>query len=275
MPTTEEVRAFALSHGCDLVGIASMDAFREEPPERHPASIFPDARSVVVLGRAIQRGAFRGLEEGTYWHGPSPILDTRLSYEVGRFLEDRGCEAVPIYPLPPQRWPEGVPVAEDRPAPNVTPNVHLAAIAAGLGEFGYCGVFLTPEFGPRQALGMLLTDADLEPDGPRTQTVCDGLECLACAKACPLGAISTERATEVEMGGRKMVIGEVNFRACRKCPNGAFPNPDDPQNGEPNRLAAVCVRACIAHLEATGTLSAQYERPFRSRETWSLGLLDT
>jgi epoxyqueuosine reductase QueG len=42
----------------------------------------------------------------------------------------------------------------------------FAAQAAGLGEIGRGKWLLTPEFGPRQMLTMILTDAELEPDAP-------------------------------------------------------------------------------------------------------------
>ena len=45
--------------------IAGIDRFDGLPPQHHPASIFPEARSVIVLGRRITRGTLRGVEEGT------------------------------------------------------------------------------------------------------------------------------------------------------------------------------------------------------------------
>ena len=39
-----------------------------------------------------------------------------------------------------------------------------AATRAGLGEFGYKNALLTPQFGPRQRINSVLTDAELAPD---------------------------------------------------------------------------------------------------------------
>ena len=162
---------------------------------------------------------------------------------------------MPVSPLAPERWPDGVPVAEGKVPPNVSPSLENAAVSAGLGEIGLCGVFLTPQFGPRQSLAMLITDAPLEPGPAHAGTICDGASCAACAAACPLGAIDVKTAT-------------VSRRACRLCPNGVFADETSKQ-AVPNFLTAACVRACIAHLEEAGKLTKRYNSPFRKRKPWA------
>jgi epoxyqueuosine reductase len=270
---TDRLKEHARRQGADLVGIASIDRFEEVAPHEHPASILPEAKSVIVLAREIPRGALRGIEEGTTWWAATDVLAPRISYEVCRFLEGERWEGVPIYPLSLARWPEGVAVAPDKPAPNVTPSFTYGAVAAGLGEIGYCRVFLTPEFGHRQQLGMVITDAELRPDPLSEDRVCEGLDCAACIGGCPLGAISAEETEGVSVAGREATVGKINFTACRKCPNGAFANRSD-QRGQPNRISAACMRACMVHLEETGRLEKKYHQPFRRREPWALDLLD-
>ena len=51
----------------DLFGVANIERFDGAPERMHPAAIFPEARSVIVVGRRIVRGGWRGIEEGTYW----------------------------------------------------------------------------------------------------------------------------------------------------------------------------------------------------------------
>ena len=268
--SSQDVKSFARKIGVDLVGIAPIERFEGVPPWMHPASVFPEGMSVIMMARQITRGSLRGIEEGTHWVKPSLGLNARIPYDLGRFLEDHGWEAVPVYQLAPERWPEGIPVSPDRPAPNVTPSFEYAAVAAGLGEMGYCKIFLTPEFGPRQQLGMLVTDVPLEPDPLFEGKICDSSECLECVRACPLNVISEKEVEEIVVAGKKTTYAKIDFRACRKCPNGAFPNRSDPERGEPNRLAASCVRACIAHLEETGKLKKKFHQPFRKRKPWSL-----
>ncbi len=257
--TRAALEGFVHDLGLDLVGVAPIERFAGVAPERHPATIFPEAKTVVVIGLEIPRGTFRGIEEGTLWTRAPRQLPPKQTYQVARFLEQDGWEAVPVSPLAPERWPDGVPVAEGKVPPNVSPSLENAAVSAGLGEIGLCGVFLTPQFGPRQSLAMLITDAPLEPGPAHAGTICDGASCAACAAACPLGAIDVKTAT-------------VSRRACRLCPNGVFADETSKQ-AVPNFLTAACVRACIAHLEEAGKLTKRYNSPFRKRKPWAQGLV--
>ena len=118
--------------------------------------------------------------------------------------------------------------------------------------------------------------------------MCD--RCLACVGACPLNAISGEQSVAIACNGRTMDVGVINASACRSCPNGVagdskyFAGAEElhveiennqvkgetaraSQRGSlPNRLAAACGRACIAHFEATHDTG--YAIPFRVREPW-------
>jgi epoxyqueuosine reductase len=194
--TTESLREFALSQGLDLLGVANIERFEGAPRRMHPASIFPEARSVIVVGKRILRGGWRGIEEGTYWpsytyfdyHG---LLNTVFipipAYEVACLLEDYGWEAVPYYPGVPESQPPAEPLRAGAVAPDVQLAIRIAAVAAGLGEIGWSKVFLTKRFGPRQRLHAIITDAPLEPDGlVEPGTICK--RCMECVKGCP-GAI--------------------------------------------------------------------------------------
>lgn len=272
--------------GHDLVGVPPLRCFDGLPPSEHPLSLFPDARSVVVLGSRIRRGQFRAMEEGSLWQTPGRWL---TSFDgVVRYIESLGFECVPYAPVDAPRMPRQ-PVREGLCPPNgVRLSVEYAAAAAGLGEIGYHGLFMSPQFGIRQALGLLVTDLDIEPGPGGAPRVCD--RCLECARHCPLGAISTTESTALPCNGRRMTIGVVNANACRVCPNGVsgdskyFAGAEElhfeiehnqvrgetrsrfARGGLPNRLAAACGRACIAHFEATHDTG--YRIPFRTREPW-------
>lgn len=58
--TKEEIKEFALSAGLDLIGVANIERFENAPKDMHPATIFPEARSVIVVGKRILRGGWRG-----------------------------------------------------------------------------------------------------------------------------------------------------------------------------------------------------------------------
>ena len=116
--------------GIDLIGFAGKDRFAGVDPQHNPFSIFPEGKTVIMLGKRICRGALRGVEEGTNFSdyslfGKNWLEDDILSlacYNLVRALEDEGWEAVPLFPNPAELGPQGVSVAEGRPAPNVYPD---------------------------------------------------------------------------------------------------------------------------------------------------------
>jgi len=273
-----ELKQAALGFGADLVGVASLDRFSEVPDHQNPAAIFPDARAAIVLARRITRGTVRAIEEGTNYQTYELFgyhwLDTEFlamtTFQTAEWLEDRGWEACPLFPWPPEAWPQGIAVREGQPAPNVYPDMELAAVAAGLGEIGWCRVLLTPQFGPLQRLQMILTDAPLEPDPLFEGKLCT--KCQLCAVVCPLQAFDLEHEETVSIAGKTFDVAPINFSRCRRCPNGARANRYH-SSGKPDRLAALCVRTCLAALDEAGKLEASFHHPFRRRDYWVLDLL--
>ncbi len=272
---TADMKKFAREAGADLVGVAPMDRFDDLPAEQSPRSISPEATSVVVVGRRITRGTLRGIEEGTnlslYEQFGYSWLDMQFvalsTFETVEFLEDRGWEACPLFPFPPEAYPQGIAVRQDAPAPNVYPDFEYAAVAAGLAEMGYLQVALTLEFGHRQRWQLILTDAPLKPD-PMPEL---GLAevCRDCADACPLGAIDTDREKTLTIAGREFTVAEIDYDKCRVCKNGARPNRYH-ASGRPDRLGALCMRTCMEALEASGKLATSFQHPFRIREPWAI-----
>jgi len=262
------------SFGADLVGIAPVERFDGVKQQEDPREIFPEARAVVIAGRRITRGTLRGIEEGTNWNlyqcfGQKFLEDefvTLTLFNTVAWLEDLGWEAVPVFPHPTEAHPQGVPVAEGKAAPNVVPDVNYAAVAAGLGELGLSGEFLSPEYGPRQRMAMIITDVPLVGDPMTDQQVC--LKCETCLKHCPLGAFTGKFET-VSVAGRGFPVAVFDRAKCRKCPNGAAPNRFH-YKGRPDRLGAVCTRSCMVALERGGRLSNKFQNDFRKRDAWAL-----
>jgi len=260
----------------DLIGFAGKERFEGVDPQHNPFSIFPEANTVIMLGKRICRGALRGIEEGTNFgdyalFGKNWLEDEFLSiacYDLVRVLEDNGWEACPIFPNPAELGPQGVAVAEGRPEPNVYPDFDYAAVACGLGEIGMNGLLLTPRFGSRQRFHMIITDAVIESSPLLAESICD--RCGKCAESCPLGAVDMANPTIIDICGKKMPVAKINYELCRICKNGACKNRFGVA-AKPDRIAALCNRTCLCHLEEEGLLSNKFENAFRRREAWSVG----
>ncbi len=272
---TAAIKTYARGVGADLIGIAPVERFEGVPAEHHPVSIMPEARSVVVIGKRIPRGALRGIEEGTQFglynlYGDQ-WLRTRVlatvTFRTAELIEDSGWEAMPIQDLPVETPPMGIAVRAGQPAPNVMIDVDDAAVRAGVGEIGYCGMFLTPEFGPRQRMQLILTTAQLEPDELLETEVCD--RCREHARFCPMGAIDPKGEKKLTICGKEMTVAAIDYAKCRTCRNGAQPN-SDYSAGKPDRHGALCTRSCIDYLEREDRLAKTFRTPFRVRPPWGI-----
>ena len=270
------IRGALKADGIDLIGFASKDRFEGVDAQHNPFSIFPEGKTVIMLGKRICRGSLRGVEEGTNFgdyklFGQSWLEDEFLSlacYNLVRVLEDQGWEGVPVFPNPPEVKPQGVAVAAGRAEPNVFPDFDYAAVACGIAEIGFNGLVLTPKFGSRQRFHMIITDAEIESTPLLEQSVCDG--CGKCADACPYGAIDKEQVEIVNICGKEMKVAKIDYDKCRTCKNGACPNRFSPA-GKPDRVPALCNRTCLCHLEGKDTLESRFENTFRKREAWVIG----
>lgn len=262
--------------GIDLIGFAPKERFSGVDERKNPFTVFPEGKTVIMLGKRICRGSLRGVEEGTNFgdynlFGKNWLEDEFLSlacYNLTCALENEGWEAVPLFPNPSDVAPTGVSVAEGRAEPNVFPDFDYAAVAAGLGEIGLSGMVMTPEYGTRQRFHMIITDAPIPATPMLEGSVCD--RCGKCAEICPLRAIDTSRMHTVDVAGKRMTVAHVDTDKCKVCKNGACKNRLNPTSA-PDRVAALCGRTCVAHLESTDALINKFETPFRKREAWAIG----
>lgn len=114
---------------------------------------------------------------------------------------------------------------------------------------------------------MIITDAELEPTPILKGSVCD--RCGKCADACPLGAISHDKTEEIEICGKKMTVAAIDYEKCKVCKNGACPNRFS-SGARPDRIAALCNRTCLCHLEEKDIVENKFETAFRKRREWAL-----
>ncbi|UNC91476.1 reductive dehalogenase [Candidatus Contubernalis alkaliaceticus] len=193
---TRQVKEAAVLYGSDLVGITMLDRkwvydsdlFKpfvfeevEVPEERKDAYVIPNSvNRVIVMALAMK--------ESFIQTSPKVLASTAasLSYSgmgitvvsLAEYIRSLGYIAIPCM--------------------NDTALSVPQAIDAGLGELGRHGLLMTPEFGPNVRLCKVLTDMPLLTDSPVNfgmRAFCE--QCLACARACPSGAIcSGDRSFE-------------------------------------------------------------------------------
>ncbi len=223
--TSEMIKKRAEELGIDCIAIGNIQRFQSAPKLMSPSTYFPGCKSVIAVAMRIPRGTYRGIEEGTHWHNYTfysykklnTLFRPRLSYELACFIEDHGYEAALHFPaLPEGSGTTQEPVRKGIP-PDVVCSVRLIAAGCGLGEVGYSKVFLTKKFGPRVRLGLIFTDAELEPD-PIMDTGDICLHCGACVRECPGNAIpplkDTKKRLDVDFGEKKIWYGDVRMGRC-------------------------------------------------------------
>lgn len=318
--TSQDIKKLARSLGADAVGIGTIERWEGAPVQMDPRQIMPEARSVIAMAFRVMRGSMRGIEEGTFFSNYSAMGYGGLTYlyipltviNLCKAIEDDGFEALPMGHQSDWRAIDqdgrlrrnySRPVAPGRAAPDVMIHLRIAAFLCGLGEIGYSKMFLTPQFGPRQRLGIIITELDLEPDPLYPDTdqprLCD--RCMACVNACPAGAISTDRTVRVNLAGHEVEWGEIDCKACdiafrgglatdETLPDAATYTPPmygrnvtqgswSPFHKKPRNLyntgqavcgARGCTRACMIALENRKVLSNTFKDKFRRRPAWTV-----
>jgi epoxyqueuosine reductase len=224
MSIEKSIKEHALRIGMDLCGIAPVSRFEGAPQGTHPCDFLPGCKSVISIGVRLPDGViqaiFRNFEDGnrmaqglygTYGYVTAPNFHLLYSvYDIAQFVErNTGKIATPtqVGPL----------------ATGMSISQRHAAVAAGVGEFGWLSIVLTPQFGPRNRFGAILTTAELEPDpmysGPH---LCDPAKCNICTTVCPTHALSkygekeARRVTYRDKDGDKIyAYCHVNMNRCR------------------------------------------------------------
>ena len=208
-----------------ILGVADISRFSEAPERMHPRNIFPECKSVIAIVQPIPRSTYRGITEGTYWPNYTYYSYNRLNtlfrpmvtYEIARFIEDHGFEAVPVYPGVAETYPNvPQPLVAGRPLPDIEINVRIAAVACGLGEIGWSKVFLHPVYGPRVRIGVILTDAVLAPD-PLLPPGALCKRCMKCVPDCPGAAIpkpGEKPPVKIKIGDQEYEWGDVHMGRC-------------------------------------------------------------
>lgn len=189
--TSEEVKAKAKTFGADIVGIANGKSLDEFPPDpdhpRRPSDVTDyDGGRAIVLGKRLLSGPTRLTkwnERHKYYNDELTLtMLEEAALDMVLWLEKNGYPALIIPPTHVDPW-----LYFGEPAQHLSPllSARHAAVEAGLGTLGLNGQLLTPEFGPRLIITVILCSLDVDPDSRMEQAMCHGPSCGRCLKACP------------------------------------------------------------------------------------------
>ena len=218
--TSDLVKNLMLDYGATIVGVASVDRFEGAPPGHGPLELLPTAKSVVVGGVRIPDPVVDYDKYHLKMTEMSTDLGIRANIEnfymqMGHFVEDmmlniaatklanyleinHGLRSLPA--VNAQHTGLGHPVME---APLGFFSQRHAAVRAGLGEFGFSGLVITPQFGPRVRYVSIITEADIEPDPLLTEPVCMRGKCGGdnepkCQIKCVKGALVMHPGVDID-----------------------------------------------------------------------------
>lgn len=217
---TDRVKARARELGGDMVGIAPVSRWEHAPLRMSPQGLLPTSKTVVVVGiHHLDAMIELDGEPTSQDMGPyglqSSYMNARLddiSFWMARFLEQEGYRTLPISASNIWRY-KGYKDLQVNFAPDLAHR--YAAAAAGLGEIGWNGLLLSPEYGPRNRFVSIVTEADLEPSPMYTgEALCD--RCLECVKNCPTDAFRQEvaRINELRIEDQTFKYPETNKWRC-------------------------------------------------------------
>jgi reductive dehalogenase len=188
---TRDIKKVAISFGADLVGVCHLDRrwiySHTFPPLMYgrdqvatPQEVSEEYQYAIVTAYEMDYDMLKyfhtHLAEAAIGLGYSRMAFTNML--LTKFIKHLGYKAINC----------------------ATNDVALSvpmAMQAGLGELGRGGWIITPEYGPRVRLTMVLTDLPLVPDSPIDFGVTDFCEaCMKCAEMCPSQSISYDRRSE-------------------------------------------------------------------------------
>ena len=217
---TLSVKELAYRLGADLVGIANIERYQNAPIRMSPQGILPTAKSVIVCAvhhpdAAIELdGEIHPQVMGPYriQYIMNDKLDV-LSFKIARMLDDLGYQTVPIASSNIWRYRGYKEMSDTTFAPDIS---HIyGAVCAGLGELGWNGLCITPEFGARNRFVSIITEAELTPtplyNGPK---LCD--LCGECIRKCPTNAYrkETNGTKKIVVEGKEHVFCNKNLWRC-------------------------------------------------------------
>lgn len=210
--TAELIKKKAKELGASVCGIGNIELLRNEPMQRNPFYILPNAKAIIGFGIKVPKGLYRAMEDKRQYYNYTNLgvkyIDESFAeiflLKMGALIENEGYDACLQRSIPGFRIqgdkttnPEvkqtyelqfASAVAPDKPVPDVIIDFNKAAVVCGLGAAGLHGKVIVPKYGPYMRFVYIITDMPLDFDEPFANNLCDG--CKKCLNACPGKAIS-------------------------------------------------------------------------------------
>jgi len=215
-----------------MVGFAPVDRWENPPAElpNHfdewiprefwPQSIYPEAKTVIVIGLPVQLPIVE-TAPSIYYHELYETVNAALdlkAYEISNFLIIKGYPSIYL----PRDGYGDIDIILEKPLAFFS-HKH-AAYLAGLGSFGQNNVLLTPEYGPRVRFTSIFTTAKIDGTPLLGEDLC--IHCLACVKECPVNAIKME-------GNFPPLIDKISCATRSKKLRGEYRSP-----------CGICIKVC-------------------------------
>lgn len=225
---TKDLRVYLLKQGADLVGFGSVDRLEGTPVIMRPQRYLSDAVTMISIGLHINEASCDLIAQSVRDHQvPSsyhsfqlftlsiinPQLD-KLAYLGAKFLEHQGYRA---YPFPANIPHIQKPTEEYPGGPGDISHKHIA-VACGLGDIGWHNLLITRQYGTRQKLTTIATNAPLQPDPMEEEKLCDPEVCgFQCALACPTEAIPKDinKKVSIKIGSKVVEYAKMIGWKCR------------------------------------------------------------
>jgi len=214
---TEQAKQAALEHGGDLAGVVTVEDLPEH--KERIERMLPGARSVLIIAAGHSLGSLRsGANELAQFDTIHAYNEcARAAHAASRLLESQGFLSAGV--------PAFIPLEMDEPGKGMRGEIcwRRTGVRAGLGSYGESGALVTKEYGQAVRLSGVVTTAELSPDAPLKEDVCD--HCMRCVEACPVNALSGGGKINKKLCGDH--IFKFGFRYFQKVVEGMMNKPSD------------------------------------------------
>lgn len=202
--TKDQIIEYVRGLGATLVGIAPgsrWDEYGEVEAAYRPAAIWPETKSVIVLGVPVLLPVLESTPSINYveLYKTSNILLDQIAYRLSVYLTENGYGSIFL----PRDGYGDIETLVRKPLAAFS---HVfAGKYAGLGTIGYSHVLLNKKYGPRIRYVSVFTNLELEADPVIEKDLC--IKCGACQKLCPSQAFTTRK---------DQIIAQMDKVACAK-----------------------------------------------------------